>query len=104
MHTNKKRFIELFKTSGWSQAECARQLAISSNYIWMIVHKDAVPSKMLLELLRIKVSLAGKEAQWLIGLLEGVPQDKRKDVLQICKTIVDGYHERATRAGLLLSS
>lgn len=56
--TLKKEFIDLFKRSGWSQAEAARQLEVERATINGIVTGPKDPSETLFKLMRILVDTA----------------------------------------------
>jgi transcriptional regulator with XRE-family HTH domain len=87
----KQEFIELFRQSGWSQAEAARQLHSERGTINGIVTGRANPSAPLLELLRLKMATSGKplilkEDSPGYGVdrkLSQLPDEERKEVLEI---------------------
>jgi hypothetical protein len=53
VHPLKKEFIELYRTSGWTQAEAARQLELTRGGVNGIITGPTVPSLATVKLFRL---------------------------------------------------
>lgn len=53
MHPLKREFIDLYKKSGWSQAEAARQLELTRGGVNGIITGQTVPSLATVKLFRL---------------------------------------------------
>lgn len=53
MHPLKREFLDLFRASGWSQAEVARRLGMTRGGVNGIVTRETVPSLATVRLFRL---------------------------------------------------
>ena len=99
----------MFTQSGWTQAELARQLKLTRGGVNGIITGAAVPSESLIELLRLKLALAGKplsatpseqrEDAARYGIdkkLAALPEHERAEVIEIFNAIVKSAERRVS--------
>jgi transcriptional regulator with XRE-family HTH domain len=110
----KQEFRELLKASGWSQAEAARQLAMTPSALSQIVRENSPvrPSPVTLRLFALLLRWKKPEAprrtmrqrvarrgeQWeddLIRALRRVPSNTRGPILNVVHTLIDAARSKA---------
>jgi transcriptional regulator with XRE-family HTH domain len=92
MHPLKKEFQELFKKSGWSQAETARRLDLTRGGVNGIITGPAVPSKAAIKLFRYELGqLDGKGSNYRSALekIDRLPPESRDRILEVLNELVD---------------
>jgi transcriptional regulator with XRE-family HTH domain len=102
--TKNREFLELMAAAGWSQAEVARQLEITSGGVSQIARGHVTPSPVTLRLLRLLVhgTTAASEgagtvpayAQGLIRALEEIEPEMREVVIDTALRLAKAYKKR----------
>ncbi len=111
MHSLKREFLDLFRSSGWSQAETARRLGMTRGGVNGIVTRETIPSLATVKLFRlvlmndrpgIKLPKTNVEAgevdelppvseKWIQPLLDDirmVKEEKRNEMVRCMRQIV----------------
>lgn len=83
-----KEFQYIFLKSGLNQAEAARRISVSSNYVNMVLRGKAEPSKAMLQFFRSQIEGAG-DLQTLRDALEKFDPVARDRVIRTLLTVVD---------------
>lgn len=91
-----EEFQDLFRQSGWTQAEAARQLMVTPNHISMIVREESNPSKPLLELFRLKMARKfgrdpDDEIAQLFRQIQHLEPEKKRTMTKIVEILLQDY-------------
>ena len=96
MHPLKKEFIELYRQSGWTQAEAARQLELTRGGVNGIITGPTVPSLATVKLFRLILESPRPKSEASGG--ERHSEDWAEPLLEELRKLEEGQRSRLVGA------